>query len=79
MLLRIAFRFSTSLISWLTTVCISFIGGFFISFHNAIMLSRQIETNTRLARLMRHEYPGLSDAQILNELNYKTLRRAYDE
>ena len=57
----------------------SFIGGFFISFHNAIMLSRQIETNTRLARYMRHEYPGLSDAQILNELNYKTLRRAYDE
>jgi len=57
----------------------SFIGGFFTSFHNAIMVSRQIETNTRLARLMRHEFPGLSDEQIVNELNYKTLRRVYDE
>lgn len=57
----------------------SFIGGIFTSFYNAMIVSRQIEVNTRLARLMRHEYPGLSDVQILSELNYKTIRRIYDE
>ncbi len=57
----------------------SFIGGIFTSFYNAMIVSRQIEVNTRLARLMRHEYPGLSDVQILSELNHKTIRRIYDE
>ena len=57
----------------------SFIGNIFTSFYNAMIVSRQIEANTRLARLMRHEYPGLSDIQILSELNYRTLRRVYDE
>ena len=57
----------------------SFIGGIFTSFYNAMIVSRQIEANTRLARFMRHEYPGLSDVQILSELNYKTIRRVYDE
>ena len=53
--------------------------GFFNSFQKSIIVSRQIETNIKLARLMRHEYPGLTEAQILNELNVKTVRRMYDE
>jgi len=57
----------------------SFIHSLFTSFFNAIIVARQIEANTKIARLMKHEYPGLSDVQILSELNYKTLRRVYDE
>ena len=57
----------------------SFIYGFFNSLSNAIIISRQIEANTKIARLMRHEYPGLSEAQILSELNYKTIKSYCDE
>lgn len=57
----------------------SLIYGFFTSLSNAITISRQIEANTHIARFMRHEYPGLSEAQILSELNYKTLKSYRDE
>ena len=57
----------------------SIIGGFFVSFHKSMIISRQINANTHLVKYVRNEYPGLSDEEILNELNYKTLRRVYDE
>ena len=57
----------------------SLIYSFFTSLSKAIIISRQVEANTQIARLMRHEYPGLSEAQILSELNYKTLKSYCDE
>ena len=56
----------------------SVIAGSFLSFHNAMLMSRQIDTNIKLAKLMKHEYPGLTEDQILNELNYKTIQRSYN-
>ncbi len=57
----------------------SSIGGFFLSFHRAMMVSRQIETNMKLCKMLKHEYPGMTEDQILNELNYKTIQRSYND
>lgn len=57
----------------------SAIGGFFASLHKAMMVSRQIETNMKLCKMLKHEYPGLTENQILNELNYKTIQRSYND
>ena len=51
----------------------------FVSLHTAMMVSRQIETNMKLAKLLKHEYPDLTEEQILNELNYKTIQRSYND
>ncbi len=57
----------------------SAVGGFFVSFHRAMMISRQIETNMKLCKMLKHEYPGLTEDEILNELNYKTIQRSYND
>ena len=51
----------------------------FAGFHKAMLVSRQIETNMKLARFMKHEYPGMTEEQILSELNYKTIQRSYND
>jgi len=56
----------------------SAINNFFTSIHKAILVSRQIEVNMKLARMLKHEYPGMTEQQILSELNYKTIQRSYD-
>ena len=53
--------------------------GFLESFWRAAELSRQLEANRRIASMLRHEYPGLSDEQIISELNAKTIRRMYND
>mgnify|MGYP003115006183 FL=1 len=60
-------------------VVTSAIVGFFISFHKSMLISRQIETNMKLCKLLKHEYPGLTEDEILNELNYKTIQRSYND
>ena len=57
----------------------SAIGGFFVSLHRAMMVSRQIETNMKLSKMLKHDYPGLTEDEILNELNYKTIQRSYND
>ena len=43
----------------------------------AIEVSRQIETNQKLAYMLRHEYPHEDYAGILAILNDKTLKEYY--
>lgn len=43
----------------------------------AIQVSRQIETNQRLAHLLKHEYPHEDYAGVLAILNQKTLKEYY--
>jgi len=43
----------------------------------AIQVSRQIETNQKLAHLLKHEYPHEDYAGILAILNDKTLKEYY--
>ena len=57
----------------------SAIGGFFVSLHRAMIVSRQIETNMKLSKMLKHDYPGLTEDEILNELNYKTIQRSYND
>ena len=53
------------------------IGDFFSSLTTAVQISRQIETNQRLAVLLRHEYPHENYDGIVAILNDKTLREYY--
>ena len=53
------------------------IGDFLSSMTTAIQVSRQIETNQRLAVLLRHEYPHENYDGIVAILNDKTLREYY--
>jgi len=43
----------------------------------AIEVSRQIETNQKLAHMLRHEYPHEDYAGVLAILNEKTLKEYY--
>jgi|TARA_B100000035_G_C20894168_1_gene506375 hypothetical protein len=43
----------------------------------AIMVSRQIETNHKLAHQLRHEYPKENYQGIVAILNEKTLKEFY--
>jgi len=43
----------------------------------AIEVSRQIETNQKLAHMLKHEYPHEDYAGILAILNDKTLKEYY--
>jgi hypothetical protein len=61
--------FIATLFAWMT--------GHMASVGRAIQVSRQIETNQRLAHLMRHEYPHEDYAGILAILNEKTLKEYY--
>ena len=53
------------------------IGDFFTSLGTAVKVSRQIETNQKLAVLLRHEYPHENYDGIVAILNDKTLREYY--
>ena len=53
------------------------IGEFFSAMGTAIMVSRQIETNQKLARQLRHEYPNENYQGIVAILNDKTLKEYY--
>ena len=53
------------------------IGDFFASLGTAIKVSRQIETNQKLAVLLRHEYPHENYDGIVAILNDKTLKEYY--
>ena len=53
------------------------IGNFFTSLGTAVKVSRQIETNQKLAVLLRHEYPHENYDGIVAILNDKTLREYY--
>jgi len=61
--------FIATLFAWMT--------GHLSSVGRAVMVSRQIEANQRLAHLLRHEYPHEDYAGILAILNDKTLREYY--
>ena len=53
------------------------IGDLLSSLRTAIQVSRQIETNQKLAVLLRHEYPHESYDGIVAILNDRTLREYY--
>lgn len=53
------------------------IADFFSSITTAVQVSRQIETNQRLAVLLRHEYPHENYDGIVAILNDKTLKEYY--
>ena len=53
------------------------IGDFFSSLRMAIQVSRQIETNQKLAHMLRQEYPHETHQGIVAILNDKTLREYY--
>ena len=53
------------------------IGDIFSSLGTAVKVSRQIETNQKLAVLLRHEYPHESYDGIVAILNDRTLREYY--
>ena len=53
------------------------IGDIFSSLGTAVKVSRQIETNQKLAVLLRHEYPHENYDGIVAILNDKTLREYY--
>ena len=53
------------------------IGDIFSSLSTAVKVSRQIETNQKLAVLLRHEYPHESYDGIVAILNDRTLREYY--
>ena len=61
--------FIATLFAWMT--------GHMSSLGRAIMVSRQIEANQKLAHLLRHEYPHENYAGILAILNDKTLKEYY--
>jgi len=61
--------FIATLFAWMT--------GHLSSVGRAIQVSRQIETNQKLAHLLQHEYPHEDYAGILAILNDKTLREYY--
>ena len=53
------------------------VADFFSSLGTAVRVSRQIETNQKLAVLLRHEYPHENYDGIVAILNDKTLREYY--
>ena len=53
------------------------IGDFLTALGTAVKVSRQIQTNQKLAILLRHEYPHESYNGIVAILNDKTLREYY--
>ena len=53
------------------------IGDFFSAMSTAIKVSRQIETNKKLAVMLRQEYPHETHQGIVAILNDKTLREYY--
>ena len=53
------------------------IGDLLSSLRTAIQVSRQIETNQKLARMLRQEYPHETQQGIVAILNDKTLREYY--
>ena len=53
------------------------VGDFFSSLRTAIQVSRQIETNQKLAHMLRQEYPHETHHGIVAILNDKTLREYY--
>ena len=53
------------------------IGDIFSSLGTAVKVSRQIETNQKLAVLLRHEYPHENYDGIVAILNDRTLREYY--
>ena len=53
------------------------IGDIFSSLGTAVKVSRQIETNQKLAVLLRHEYPHESYDGTVAILNDRTLREYY--
>lgn len=61
--------FIATLFAWMT--------GHLSSIGRAVMVSRQIEANQKLAYMLRHEYPHEDYAGILAILNDKTLREYY--
>lgn len=61
--------FIATLFAWMT--------GHMSSLGRAIMVSRQIEANQKLAHLLKHEYPHENYAGILAILNDKTLKEYY--
>ena len=61
--------FIATLFAWMT--------GHLSSVGRAVMVSRQIEANQKLAHLLKHEYPHEDYAGILAILNDKTLREYY--
>ena len=50
---------------------------FFSAFSTAVQVSRQIETNQKLAKMLRQEYPHETHQGIVAILNDKTLREYY--
>ena len=61
--------FIATLFAWMT--------GHLSSVGRAVMVSRQIEANEKLAHLLKHEYPHEDYAGILAILNDKTLKEYY--
>ena len=61
--------FIATLFAWMT--------GHLSSIGRAVMVSRQIEANQKLAYMLKHEYPHEDYAGILAILNDKTLREYY--
>jgi len=61
--------FIATLFAWMT--------GHLSSVGRAVMVSRQIEANQKLAHMLKHEYPHEDYAGILAILNDKTLREYY--
>ena len=61
--------FIATLFAWMT--------GHMSSLGRAIKVSRQIETNQKMAHMLRHEYPHENYAGILAILNDKTLKEYY--
>ena len=61
--------FIATLFAWMT--------GHLSSVGRAVMVSRQIEANQKLAHMLRHEYPHEDYAGILAILNDKTLKEYY--
>ena len=53
------------------------IAEFLESLSTAIKVSRQIESNQKIARMLRHEYPYEDYSGIVAILNDKTLREYY--
>lgn len=53
------------------------VGEFFTAMGTAIMVSRQIETNQKLAHQLQHEYPHENYQGIVAILNDKTLKEYY--
>ena len=51
--------------------------GYMSSIGTAIQVSRQLETNQKMAHMLRHEYPHENYAGILAILNDKTLKEYY--